>query len=252
MKLIINSDDFGYSKGHNYGIIRAHTHGVLTSTTLMANGTEVLHAIKLAHEHPTLDVGIHVVLDFKKPLSDPSLIPSCVDSHGNFRKLKLEEVNSLNLNEVEIEVEKQIKFLLNQGIQLSHMDSHHHIHLHPHLFPLFIKLAQQYDLVLRIVLGDHEHYITMCQEAKVNYVLCNASFYQELVTLDFFNPYPFLYEVEEVMAHPAYCDEVILNESSYAFDRVKELSVLTHPKLKQILDSQGITLVNYLQLKEKV
>ena len=132
MKLIINSDDFGYSKGHNYGILRAHTHGLLSSTTLMANGSEVLHAIDLALQHPTLDVGIHVVLDFKKPLSDPSTIPSCVDALGNFRKLSLEEVYSLELEEVKQEIEAQISFLTNQGLKLTHMDSHHHVHMHPH------------------------------------------------------------------------------------------------------------------------
>lgn len=252
MKLIINADDFGYSKGHNYGILRAHTHGLLSSTTLMANGSEVLHAIDLALHHPTLDVGIHVVLDFKKPLSDPSTIPTCVDALGNFRKLSLEEVNSLNLDEVRKEIETQIHFLSNHGLQLTHMDSHHHVHMHPHLFPLFIQLAKEYDLVLRCVIGEHENHVKLLEEAQVNYVMCNATFYKETVSLDFFKSYPKVYEVEEVMTHPAYCDEIILHESSYAYERVVELSVLTRPELHDILKNQNIEVVNYHHLKESV
>jgi len=252
MKLIINSDDFGYSKGHNYGILRAHTHGLLSSTTLMANGSEVHHAIDLALQHPTLDVGIHVVLDFKKPLSDPSTIPSCVDALGNFRKLSLEEVYSLKLDEVKQEIEAQISFLTNQGLKLTHMDSHHHVHMHPHLFPTFVQLAKHHDLVLRCVIGEHDEHVKLLEEAKVNYVMCNATFYKETVSLDFFKPYPKAYEVEELMTHPAYCDEIILQESSYAYERVVELSVLTSRQLTDILKNQSIEVIKYHHLKENV
>ncbi|MBS3987529.1 MAG: ChbG/HpnK family deacetylase [Erysipelothrix sp.] len=252
MKLIINSDDFGYSKGHNYGILRAHTHGLLSSTTLMANGSEVLHAIDLALQHPTLDVGIHVVLDFKKPLSDPSMIPSCVDALGNFRKLSLEEVYSLELEEVKQEIEAQISFLTNQGLKLTHMDSHHHVHMHPHLFPVFVQLAKHHDLVLRCVIGKHDKHVELLKEANVKYVMCNATFYKETVSLDFFKPYPKVYEVEELMTHPAYCDEIILQESSYAYERVVELSVLTSPQLTDILNSQSIEVINYHHIKENL
>lgn len=35
--LIVNADDFGLSPGVNYGIIAAHRHGLVTSTTAMMN-----------------------------------------------------------------------------------------------------------------------------------------------------------------------------------------------------------------------
>lgn len=86
MKLIVNADDFGYSIGHNHGIIHAHTHGIVKSTSLMANGEEVLHAINLLRQHTSLDVGIHVVLDYKRPISNPTLIPTLLDQNQNFKK----------------------------------------------------------------------------------------------------------------------------------------------------------------------
>jgi hypothetical protein len=46
--LIVNADDFGLSKGQNYGIIEACRRGVVTSTTALVNGEAVDHAAQLS------------------------------------------------------------------------------------------------------------------------------------------------------------------------------------------------------------
>ena len=49
MKLLaINADDFGFTADVNAGIVEAHRNGVLTSTTLMANGDAFDDAVRLA------------------------------------------------------------------------------------------------------------------------------------------------------------------------------------------------------------
>lgn len=249
MKLIINSDDFGFSQGHNYGIIRAFTHGVLQSSTLMANGKEVKHAIELIKENPNLDVGIHVVLDYGLPLSPTHLIPSLVNEQNQFKKLTFDVVNSLNLEEVAIEIENQILSLLNQEVDLTHMDSHHHVHMHPYLFATFVSLAKKYSLVLRLIKGEDVAFETFLNKAEVKYVHCNARFYKETVSLDFFQPYEYTEEVEELMTHPAYCDEIIFRESSYAMHRVLELDVLCSNFLPSLLKNQGIELITFKSIK---
>ena len=37
-QLVVNADDFGFTHDVNRGIVHAHTAGILTATTLMANG----------------------------------------------------------------------------------------------------------------------------------------------------------------------------------------------------------------------
>ena len=61
-RLVVNADDFGFTRDVNDGIIEAHRNGILTATTLMANGDAFEHAVRLAHENPTLDTGCHLVL----------------------------------------------------------------------------------------------------------------------------------------------------------------------------------------------
>src|SRR5207245_3541269 len=61
-QLVVNADDFGFTPDVNEGIVEAHCRGILTATTLMANGAAFEDAVRLAGEHPTLDVGCHLVL----------------------------------------------------------------------------------------------------------------------------------------------------------------------------------------------
>ena len=61
-RLIVNADDFGFTSEVNAGIVEAHRLGILTATTLMANGQAFEDAVRLARENPSLDVGCHLVL----------------------------------------------------------------------------------------------------------------------------------------------------------------------------------------------
>ena len=61
-RLIVNADDFGFTRDVNEGIVAAHQRGILTATTLMANGMQFGHAADLALANPNLDVGCHLVL----------------------------------------------------------------------------------------------------------------------------------------------------------------------------------------------
>jgi predicted glycoside hydrolase/deacetylase ChbG (UPF0249 family) len=81
-RLIVNADDFGFTAGVNRGIVEAHCRGVVTSSTLMANGPAFSDAVQLARTVPQLSVGCHVVLIDGQPLLDPKIISSLVDQNG--------------------------------------------------------------------------------------------------------------------------------------------------------------------------
>ena len=57
--LIVNADDFGLSKGQNYGIIEACRNGIVTSTTALVNGQAIDHAVQLSRDEPSLTIGMH-------------------------------------------------------------------------------------------------------------------------------------------------------------------------------------------------
>src|SRR2546422_901914 len=83
-RLIVNADDLGRSAGVDRGIVRAHREGIVTSATLMANTTDAANAGAVARANPSLDVGVHLVLTFARPLSEPTRVRSLVTPTGEF------------------------------------------------------------------------------------------------------------------------------------------------------------------------
>src|SRR5437868_13846907 len=77
-RLIVNADDFGFTRDVNAGIIEAHTRGILTATTLMANGDAFDDAVRCWREHQSLDVGVHCVLIGGNSLVDGRAYPASI------------------------------------------------------------------------------------------------------------------------------------------------------------------------------
>ena len=82
--LILNADDFGMTRGVNEGIVRAHREGILTSTTLMANGPAFDDAVERLAANPQLGVGCHLVLVGGKCIARRETVKSLADADGNF------------------------------------------------------------------------------------------------------------------------------------------------------------------------
>lgn len=226
IKLIVNADDFGYSKGINYGIIEAHRNGIVNSTTMMMNMPGVSHAVDLAKENPNLKVGIHLVLTCGKPLLTD--VPTLVDQDGFFKKNRDILESNISLEELEREWTAQVEKFLETGLTLTHIDSHHHVHTVPRFLPIVQKLSKKFNLSVRRV-SDH------ALEGVPPYSdVFLHEFYGEGATYDYFEK--IVTQVQdgqtvEVMCHPGYLDHEVLNNSSYAKDRVTEVEILTSIKL---------------------
>jgi len=153
---IINGDDFGFSSGVNQAIIKAHEQGVLTSTSLMVTGEAATHAIALAHAHPNLAVGLHLVLVCGKAVLPPSEIPHLVDSAGNFSSDSLNaglryQFSQAARRELRLEIRAQLEKFRQTGLPLSHVDGHLHLHSHPVVLGILAELAEEFNIkVIRL------------------------------------------------------------------------------------------------------
>src|SRR6185369_7512814 len=124
-RLIVNADDFGFTRGVNAGILRAFQNGILTSATLMANGDAFDEAVEMALANPGLGVGCHLVAVGGRPVAPPAEIASLVDADGMLPRtltglLKLLMRGQVRVEHVEREFRAQVERLREAGITPTH------------------------------------------------------------------------------------------------------------------------------------
>lgn len=250
-KVIINADDFGYSRGINLGIIDAHRYGVLTSTTLMATTPGFEHAVSLAKENPDLGVGVHLNLTHGYPLlKDHKTI---IDPKtGRFRHRSFYETLDFKVDQDEVyrEWDAQIQKVINAGIEPTHLDSHHHTHAYGMNQEVVIELARKYKLPVRNIILEIPDDIPKTErfEPGVDAAACS---FQLIVKPYLDNLIEDFQKVAstEVMVHPGYLDKEVLNGSSLTKPRPYVVDFLIHSDFAQRLrNHENIALVTYRDL----
>jgi predicted glycoside hydrolase/deacetylase ChbG (UPF0249 family) len=149
--LIVNADDLGWTDGVNRGIAEAHNKGIVTSASILANGSAFARGAALARATPSLGIGIHLNLSNGPPLSAAAEVTSLVNASGEFEGgpeslLMRMARRTLRLKEIESEWEKQIRKVLEADIQPTHLDGHKHVHMLPGLFQIALRLAKRHGI----------------------------------------------------------------------------------------------------------
>ncbi len=245
--LIVNADDFGLSKGLNYGVAEAHLNGVVTSTSTMVNGMALKHAVELSTCLPKLAIGMHFVLTFGRPLSPMPLL-SRNETLGKWI-WQMSEQDILPLDEIANELECQYQYFVTAfGRAPSHIDSHHHVHMLPKIYPLVADFAQSKGVALRI-----DRQILEANKGQLNEVRTSdgfsSEFYGDAITeelfLDILDSSTARGEQSlEMMTHPSFVDNQIIS-SQYCYQRLIELDILTSSSLKQAITERNYRLGTY-------
>lgn len=284
-RLIINADDLGFTSGVNKAIVEAHTHGVVTSSTLMARGPAFAEAVELSRTVPRLSIGCHVVLIDGEPVLEAERLPS-LTAAGRFRDgLKSFAVRAITTRidpaEIEAEASSQIRKIQSAGIAVSHFDTHKHTHLFPQVLrPLLCAAAGCGVKAVRNPFGPRfplrssqllarPNLWTRYAEVKV--LRRFAGKFREAVDREgFVTPNGTLgIEVTgaldqtlfraiaesmpegtwEFVCHPGYNDADLQRAKTRLRDsRETELRVLTLPAAREILAREGVELISYRDL----
>jgi predicted glycoside hydrolase/deacetylase ChbG (UPF0249 family) len=267
-RLVVNADDFGYTRDVNSGIIEAHKRGILTATTLMANGKEFDHAVDLAKTNPGLDIGCHLVLiggNSLLPGRDP--FPSSLPEF--LQRLARGQLNPYN------ELRTQIEKILETGIQPTHLDTHKHTHLAPPVLKAVARLSEEFRIrwvrrpfdyplsggdpipwskralsrglqVLRNYFqGTLSRHGCRTTDHFAGFQLTGYLRTEELVALLKSLPDG----LTEFMCHPGYCsDELRATHTRLKESRERELQALIAPEVRSALAQCDIELVRFRDL----
>jgi hopanoid biosynthesis associated protein HpnK len=285
-RLIVNADDFGLTRGVNRAIVEASSDGIVTSSTLMANGQAFEDAIAHAKSASRLSVGCHVVLVDGAPVlggRQASTLSDKKAKNGRFYDrlgaFALRAVSGrVDADEIEAEVTAQIRKLQSTGLVVSHLDTHKHTHILPQVLRPLLRAARTCGVpAVRNPFGPVRFSILAkypslwkryCQITVLNRLggrfrnsVADAGMLTTdgtvgIVSTGAMDDYLFASIVEslpegtwEFVCHPGYSDnELDSIRTRLRQSRALELRLLTSPKTRELLGQGGIQLISYRDL----
>jgi predicted glycoside hydrolase/deacetylase ChbG (UPF0249 family) len=145
-RLIVNADDWGLTRGVSEGILAAHRHGIVSSTTVLA--TAALDRELVARLRDSgLGLGLHVNLTLGAPLTRGR---SLVDGDGRFVRDARRAAARATAADVRAEVEAQVqRFESTLKRRPTHLDTHHHVGLHPPVREVVLDVARALGVPVR-------------------------------------------------------------------------------------------------------
>jgi hopanoid biosynthesis associated protein HpnK len=285
-RLIINADDFGLTQGVNRAIVEAHRDGIVTSSTLMANGQAFDDAIQCARPTSRLSVGCHVVLVDGLPVLGGRKTPTLSDPKAQDGRF-YESLSSMAVratlgrvdgDEIEAEVTAQIRKLQAAGVTVSHLDTHKHTHIFPPVLRPLLRAARSCGVrALRNPFGPVRFSILAkypslwkrygqvtvlnrlgrrFQRSVADAGMLTTDGTVGIVATGAMDHYLFGSIVDslpegtwELVCHPGYNDaELDSIRTRLRESRAEELRLFTSPDVREILTRSGVQLISYRDL----
>ncbi|MHC4148911.1 MAG: carbohydrate deacetylase [Planctomycetota bacterium] len=279
-RMIINADGFGRCEAINKAVAEAHTNGVLTSATIMANMPAATEAVKIAKKLPGLGVGVHLNLFEGPPVSKDSSVDCLLDADGRFtlsvfRLALLSVAGHKFRNALRTEMTAQIQWLLDQGLTPTHLDSYKHIHSFPPVYSIVCELARGFGIAAVRFTFEPKQISSMPwpltteagrDKAKKARIMArinrmqNSDFlktdallgvaHEDKIDVNFFRAVTLYTPVAtaEVMTHPALADASEQGDAKALHQQQAEVAALCSDRTKKYFDDSQIKLVHYGKL----
>jgi predicted glycoside hydrolase/deacetylase ChbG (UPF0249 family) len=281
--LVVNADDLGLTEGTNRAIIDAHKSGIVTSTSLLANGYAFDHAATLARETPSLGVGVHLTLTEGYPVArnvDVLLAKNGQLPLSNQPFVRTLFAGRFPAEAVRYEFEAQIEKIIRAGIKPTHIDGHKYIHLLPRVTDIACELAKQFNipfiriphrtadkpsrvkrlpgLLILTMLGTLAYRVAQRNGVQVvdRVVGFVDTGHLDQVSIQRLLHTPYA-GITELLCHPAYRTPALMNLAAQGYqwittyDFEAETNGVSSPEVRQWLQHRGWQLCHYGNLPVK-
>lgn len=239
--LIINADDFGLNAGVNRGIIMAWEAGAITNATLMIKREGSREALDYALSNRSFSVGLHLDID--------DIVAGDRKGSARFEKNYLKEKlkDGQVLKRIEKEIGRQMALFEKSGLELSHIDSHHHLHALPEVFNILmqlidgwnistIRIARDYDLVRYPSIKWNDAFYEKAIRSLKKKGIHRADHFLPLETGRSLNEIP--EGITEIMTHPG-------KDEAW---RKRELEFLISARWKALIEQNNVKLISFRDL----
>ncbi len=262
--LIVNCDDFGMHDAVNAAVMESIENGIASSCSLIVPGPAAENAMRLLGQRPEIPFGIHLAFIRDVPeylwgpaagkaavpsLLDPATGELYVDTSAGIAAL----LAQARLTDVERELRAQIEPVFDKGLAPTHVDWHCLADGgRADIFGLGIALAQEYGLAARVWLDDARRMANQQGRPVVDHRGLDS---YSVSLHDKPGTYARLLRelppgLNEWAVHPGHGTEQwqAIEPTGWQV-RQGDYEFLTSPRAREILDREGITVIDYRALQ---
>ena len=263
--LIVNCDDFGMHDAVNAAVVESIESGIVSSCSLMVPCPAAANAMRLLRERPHISFGIHFALIRDKreyrwgPAAAKADVPSLL--HPDTNELYVDTpaertafLATAKLTEVERELRAQINTVVDAGLAPTHLDWHCLADGgRADILDLGVALAREYGLAARVWLDEGRRKARVHGKPVVDNAFLDSfsvSLHDKAATYE-----RMLRDLRpgltEWAVHPAHgTKEWQAIEPTGWRVRHTDHAFLTSPRAREILDQEGISIIDYRPLQE--
>jgi predicted glycoside hydrolase/deacetylase ChbG (UPF0249 family) len=275
--VIFHVDDVGMSHDSNMGAQKAIEGGVATSLSIMMPCSWVPECAAWLADHPQVDAGVHLTLtsEWKRyrwgPVAGPSVVRGLVDEQGYLRQTVAGVVNYASPEEFETEIRAQVERAIAMGIRPTHLDSHMGTCFQPQFIQRYVELGLEKGIPVLMFGGHMQHIGAEAGEFKpLLRSLAEELWDAGLPVIDDLVTQPTKakdYEgrkgeliallremkpgITQIIVHCTEPTEVFSYISGSGPARQAELQLMIDPDVKAFIESEGIVLTSWRELKRR-
>ncbi len=150
--VIFHIDDIGFSHASNVAAFECLDFGVASCGSIITPASWFLEVASIYKNNRKYDLGVHLTLTCEydlyrwKALSSVDPKTGLMDSENSLWHTSEEAIANITAKAAGIELRSQIQLALDNGIDITHIDSHMGTLANPKFIESYFKLAQEFEI----------------------------------------------------------------------------------------------------------
>lgn len=273
--VIIHADDIASSHAANAAAFECLESGIASCGSVIVPAAWLMEAAHKCRQNKNFDIGVHLTLTSEygtcrwRPVSSVDKNTGLLDDEGYLWKTTAQAVMNADPKAAESEMRAQVELALQNGIDVTHLDTHMVTVLHPKFIHSYLALAEEYRIpaflprltkeqIVALGLGEYADFfidlIKKLEESKfplLDYIIIDtlgvqenkAAFYIEL--LDSLKP-----GLTHLLFHPAKKDPELEAMCQDSESRYQDYRAFTDPRLLEHIEADEAKIIGYREIRK--
>ncbi len=175
--VIFHIDDMGFSHAANVASFECLDLGVASCGSVISPAPWFLETAEICRKNPKYDVGVHLTLTCEyelyrwRALSSVDPKTGLLDKERGLWRTMEEAVKNISPKAAEEEMRTQIQTALDNGIDITHIDTHMGTVMDTKFIPFYLKMAREFNVPAFVPRVTREDLIALGLEAQADIYL---------------------------------------------------------------------------------